>query len=96
MRAEQANAEEEAGGKTNTDGTPIEGQAAFWSEQAATCILQSIDILQGSPKMVKIIHALGFSKHPVAVGRALQSTWMPSHCGSGSTGSAVVVGLAQT
>ena len=42
MRAEQANAEEEAGGKTNADGTPIEGQAAFWSEQAATCILQSI------------------------------------------------------
>jgi transformation/transcription domain-associated protein len=79
MRADQANAEEEANGsanagKLNADGTPIEGQAAFWTEQAATCVLQSI---KHSPKdhgkrVVKIIHALGFSKHPVAVGRALQ------------------------
>ena len=79
LRADQANAEEEANGSANTgklnaDGTPIEGQAAFWTEQAATCVLQSI---KHSPKdhgkrVVKIIHALGFSKHPVAVGRALQ------------------------
>ena len=61
---------------TNRDSRPIVVAIIVpgWSEQAATCILQSI---KHSPKdhskrVIKIIHALGFSKHPVAVGRALQ------------------------
>ena len=89
----------QAAGKLNADGTPIEGQAAFWTEQAATCVLQSI---KHSPKdhgkrVVKIIHALGFSKHPVAVGRALQRhvdaipLWSLDRLDP-----AVVVSLAQT
>jgi len=71
-RAEEENAMKTSNGGGNSDAT--ENQAEFWTEQAATCVLQSI---KHAPKdhgkrVVKIIHALGFSKHPVAVGRALQ------------------------